>query len=61
MVVVGNCQGWLVTRCLCFAAKEDPKEPEPFLELEEEAEDALASSEFVSPKETFSIKKDMRG
>lgn len=39
----------MVTRCLCFAAEEDPKEPEPFLEPEEEAEEAPASSELAYP------------
>lgn len=50
----------MVTRCLYFAAEEDPEEPEPSLEPEEEAEEAPASSEFASPKGAFRIKKDMR-
>lgn len=41
-----------MTLFLCPSAKRDPKEPEPFLELEEDAKEALASSESASPKGT---------
>lgn len=47
-----------MTLLLCPSAEEDPEEPEPFLELEEELEEAPASSESASPKRAFRIKEE---
>lgn len=47
----------MVTLLVCPSAEEDPKEPEPLLELEEEMEEAPSSSESTSPKGTFKIKE----
>lgn len=47
-----------MTLLLCPSAEGDPEEPEPFLELEEETEEAPASSESASPKGAFRIKEE---
>ena len=49
-----------MTLFLCPSATRDPKEPEPFLELEEETEEAPASSASASPKGTCRIKEKGR-